>query len=71
MAVYINYPHSMRTLKRDAYFGQILWSDRGATYGSAVKPRKHSKLPIDLYISSSFFKGEVYWIQLTISEKLF
>ena len=67
MTVYIYYPHSMR----DAYFGQILWSDRGATYGSAVKPRKHSKLPIDPNIFSSFFKGEVYWIQLTTFEKLF
>ena len=27
ITVYINYPHSMRTLKRDAYFCQILWSD--------------------------------------------
>ena len=59
MTVYINYPHSMRTLKRDIYFGQILWSDRGATYGSAVKPRKHSKLPIDPYIFS-FFSKERY-----------
>ena len=58
MTVYINYPHSMRTLKRDIYFGQILWSDRGATYGSAVKPRQH-KLPIDPYIFS-FFSKERY-----------
>ena len=71
MTVYIIYPHSMRTLKSDIYFGQILWSDRGATYGSAVKPRKHSKLPIDPYIFSFFFKGEVYWIQLTTFEKLY
>ena len=53
MTVYINYPHSMRTLKRDIYFGQILWSYRGATYGSAVKPRKHSQVanwPIYFFI---------------------
>ena len=55
MTIYINYPHSMRTLKRDIYFGQILWSDRGATYGARVSSKTTKTLQV-AYIFSFFFQ---------------